>query len=512
MNQPTTSRPTMGRDTSSQHTSKPTGPSVRRWPHRLLPDRRRVITKAFLPGEETFSDGRSRVKAVMDRILSLPDAEATPLLEALLEDFGQRHREYANVLEASFERVAHHMDEGQDASRERRLLVGAYFTHEFSIEAAALFNPSLVPAPDQSTAGPGELRVVMSARAVGEGHLSSIELRSGVVTVDGELTLDEQTPYISTGHRRRPTYDKRLFVAKLLEMGGDKTVVSRLVNPLADAFSYDELAGSIAAHAGRRTRATADTIHLVHWLASSNYVVSFPRDSRVSERVMFPAGPNESQGMEDARFVRFTDDDGSVVYFATYTAFDGTAILPQSIETRDFLTFRVATVSGKCAVNKGMALFPRRLNGHYAMLSRMDSANMYFMLSDNSRHWDEASKLELPARAWNLVQRGNCGSPIETGEGWLVMTHGVGPMRRYSIGAMLLDLDDPRRVVADLPDPLLVPNEEERDGYVPNVLYSCGGLVHGDHLVLPYGFSDYGIGFATLSLSDVVAHLLDNRV
>jgi predicted GH43/DUF377 family glycosyl hydrolase len=491
---------------------KPSPLSMRRSQHRLLPDARRVITKAFLPGEEAFADGRSRVKAVLDRVLSLSDAEATPLLESLLDDFGRRHRDYRGVLEASFERVAHHLDEGQNPSVERKLLVGAYFTHEYSIEAAALFNPSLVPAPDQSGVRDGELRVVMSARAVGEGHLSSIELRTGVVRADGEIVIDPVTPYVSTGHRRSPVYDKRPFVAKLLEMGGDKTVVSRLINPLPDGFSYDELQDSIARHRGRRTQAGTETIHLIHWLASSNYVVSFPRDSRVDERVLFPAGPNESHGMEDARFVRFIDDDGSVVYFATYTAFDGTGILPQSIETRDFMSFRVATVSGTCSLNKGMALFPRRLNGHFAMLSRMDSANLYFMLSDDSRHWDEATRLELPTHTWNLIQRGNCGSPIETPHGWLVMTHGVGPMRRYSIGAMLLDLDDPRRVIADLPTPLLVSGEEERDGYVPNVVYSCGSLVHGDHLVLPYGFSDSGIGFVTLSLSDVVGRLLEHRL
>ena len=471
-----------------------------------------MITKPFLPGEETFSDGRSRVKATLSRILALSDVEATPLLEALLEDFGRRHQDYRDVLETSFERVAHHLEEGEKPSVERRLLIGAYFTHEFSIEAAALFNPSLVAAPDQSSAGKGELRVVMSARAVGEGHLSSIELRTGMVSCDGDVTIDEATPFVSTGRRKSPIYDKRLFVAKLLEMGGDKTVVSRLINPLADGFAYEELVDSIARQGGRRIQARSDTIRLIHWLASSNYVVTFARDSRIDQRVVFPSGPNESRGMEDARFVRFVDDDGSVVYYATYTAFDGTDILPQSIETRDFLSFRVATVSGSCALNKGMALFPRRINGQYAMLSRMDSANLYFMLSDNSRHWDEATRLDLPPRSWNLVQRGNCGSPIETADGWLVLTHGVGPMRRYCIGAMLLDLDDPRRVISDLPTPLLAPGDDERDGYVPNVVYSCGSLVHGDHLVLPYGFSDYGIGIVTLSLSDVLAQLRQNRL
>jgi predicted GH43/DUF377 family glycosyl hydrolase len=294
-------------------------------------------------------------------------------------------------------------------------------------------------------------------------------------------------------------------------MGADRTVVSRTLNPLPSGFTYAQLSASIAKHYGRVSRG-AETIRLIHWLASSNYVVTFPRDSRIDERVIFPAGPNESRGMEDARFVRFVDDDGSMIYYATYTAFDGVAVLPQIIETRDFLSFRIATLNGSCAENKGMALFPRQLHGRYGMLSRQDGENLYMMTSDNVRHWEQAEKLHLPARPWSLIQGGNCGSPIETADGWLVLTHGVGPMRRYSIGAMLLDLDRPQTVIAYLPEPILAPVEEERDGYVPNVVYSCGSLVHGDQLMLPYGFSDSGIAIATLSLSETLETLKENPV
>jgi predicted GH43/DUF377 family glycosyl hydrolase len=485
-------------------------PTLKTMPHRLLPDSRRVITKPFLPGEETFSDGRSRVRVILERIMAMSDAEAAPLLATVLERFAHRHHDYTRVLECAFGHVAHHLEEGESPSAERRLLIGAYFTHEFSIEAAALFNPSAVASPDQTGLQRGELRFIMSLRAVGEGHLSSIELRTGVVNAEGGVTIDPVTSYVSTGQRKPPTYDKNLFFAKLEEMGGDRTIVSRMLNPLPAAFTYGQLVASITQH-GRR-RGTAPTTRLLHWLASSNYVVSFDRASRIDERVLFPAGPNESRGMEDARFVRFLDDDGSIVYYATYTAFDGTGVLPQLIETRDFLSFRVSTLSGSCVANKGMALFPRRMNGRYVMLSRMDSENIHVMTSDHIRHWDDAEKLDMPTRPWALIQRGNCGSPIETPDGWLVLTHGVGPMRSYSIGAMLLDLEHPQCVVADLPEPILVPQDDGRDGYVPNVVYSCGSLVHGDHLVVPYGFSDFGIAIATLSLSEVLGMLRENRV
>jgi predicted GH43/DUF377 family glycosyl hydrolase len=480
--------------------------------HRLLPDASRVITKPFLPGEEKFSGVASRVEIILCRVLALPEAEVTSLLARLLRDFGSRHRDYEQILESSFANVAHHLSHGVELTRERGLLIGAYFTHEFSIEAAALFNPSIVAAPDQSALQPGELRFIMSARAVGEGHLSSIEFRTGIVDADGGIVLDPLSPYAMTGHRETPIYDKQLFSTKLTELGADMTSVAGVLEPLPAEFSYKQLSASIGRIEKDHSRGSVETLRLIHWLSSSNYVVTFPGDSQLAERVIFPAGPNESRGMEDARFVRFIDDDGSVTYYATYTAFDGVNILPQCIVTKDFLSFRIETLNGSGARNKGMAFFPRRIDGRYAMLGRCDAESIFLMTSDNVRLWNRAEKIHVHMRSWELVQMGNCGSPIETADGWLVLTHGVGPMRRYSIGAMLLDIDDPRRVVAQLPEPLLLPSEADRNGYVPNVVYSCGSLVHRDHLVLPYGFSDFGIAFMTLSLGELLESLRANQV
>jgi predicted GH43/DUF377 family glycosyl hydrolase len=250
-----------------------------------------------------------------------------------------------------------------------------------------------------------------------------------------------------------------------------------------------------------------ETIEVIHWLATSNYDVTYAPDSAISERVIFPDSPTESHGMEDARFVRFVDDDDSACYYATYTAYDGHGILPQLIETRDFLRFNVRTLNGTGAQNKGMALFPRRVGGKFAMLSRHDGENLFFMTSDNIRFWHDAEKLQVSRRCWEIIQIGNCGSPIETEVGWLVLTHGVGPMRTYAIGAMLLDLEDPRRVIGQLPGPLLAPEPDEREGYVPNVVYTCGGLAHDGQLILPYGFSDVGIRVATIPLDDLLSRL-----
>ena len=250
-----------------------------------------------------------------------------------------------------------------------------------------------------------------------------------------------------------------------------------------------------------------ETEKIIHILASSNYVTSFPPESALTERVIFPAGPHETRGMEDARFVRFIESDGTVKYYGTYTAFDGFKILPQLIETEDFVSFTISTLNGSAAQNKGMALFPRQIDGRYVMLSRKDRENLHLATSSDVRLWSDVTEIRRPSNPWDLVQIGNCGSPLETEAGWLVLTHGVGPMRRYAIGALLLDLEDPRRVLGHLRDPLLIPDATEREGYVPNVLYSCGALINGDQLVLPYGFSDSGIGVALIPLADLLAEL-----
>ncbi len=489
--------------------------SIERTAHRFLPDPRRVIAKPHLPGEEIFfPDGRSRVKVVLERILAIPESDVSTIVSEVLAGFGHRHREFTRVLQEHFELVARHLEPGVMLTEDRRLLVGAYFTNEYSIEAAALFNPSMVPAPDQSGLAAGQQRFIMSVRAVGEGHISSIGFRNGTIDKRGRLKVEAVSPYATTGVRTTPIYEKPLFGRTLGELGANAGIAAQVLDPLSDHFTFDELDARVNPLKDQLPGDGSDvfeTIKLIDLLATSNYVVTYPNASAISERVIFPAGPRESQGMEDARFVRFVHDDGSVAYFATYTAFDGVGVIPQLIETDDFISFKVATLNGSQARNKGMALFPRKVGGKFMMLGRSDRENTYLLRSDNVRFWNETQLLQSPQRSWELVQIGNCGSPIETDAGWLVITHGVGPMRRYALGAMLLDLEDPSRAIAHLPEPLMVPQEDEREGYVPNVLYSCGSMVHDDRLVLPYGFSDGGIKVATIHLPDLLQCLLAHR-
>jgi predicted GH43/DUF377 family glycosyl hydrolase len=445
---------------------------------------------------------------IIGRVLGLADAEVAVTLAATHRAFVNRHDSMAEVFSRSFEQVVNHIERPEDLSEDRRMLIGAYFSHEYSIEAAALNNPSIVPAPDQSGLEPGELRFVMSLRAVGEGHISCIEFRSGVIGSDGEPRIDDPGPQPETGTRTLSFYDKGFFTSRLMELGALNDISGPILDSLSEQFTIEEVEEAIRSQNRLAERPIAfETIRVIHWLASSNYSLDFDPESRLSERVIFPAGPTESQGMEDARFVQFTDDDGTVRYFATYTAFDGFQILPQLIETPDFVSFRIRTLGGIRAINKGIALFPRKIDGRFAALSRYDNESNYVMFSDTVRFWDDAERLQVPKSPWELVQIGNCGSPLETEAGWLVITHGVGPMRQYSLGAILLDLDDPRQVVGHLDEPILVPEEDERDGYVPNVVYSCGSLIHGDLLVLPYGFSDQATRIATIPIDDLLGRL-----
>lgn len=482
--------------------------------HRLLPDARRVLAKPFVPGEEVALPGPSRAQQLLQRISAIPEADVSRLLAEIVESFGSRHQHFEQLLERHFRLAAPALDSTASLSRERRLLIGAYFTHEYSVEAAALFNPSLVLSPDQSELGPGEQRLVMSLRAVGEGHLSSIEFRSAIVRADGQLRFEALSGFLTEGQRTSPSrYDKPLFSAKLRELGAANDIAWQVLEPLRDHFTLSELESSLCALEARGLPPAIgfETVKIIRVLAASNYVTTFPADSALSERVIFPAGPNETRGMEDARFVRVTDDDGSLKYYATYTAYDGFQILPQLIETSDFRTFAISTLNGAAAQNKGMALFPRPVGGAYLMLSRKDRENLHLARSNDVHFWNEATELYKPTHAWELLQIGNCGSPLETSAGWLVLTHGVGAMRRYALGALLLDLDDPSRVIGQLSEPLLAPRGEEREGYVPNVLYTCGGLIHGADLLLPYGFSDSGVGIVTLALSDLLAELQSPR-
>ncbi len=477
---------------------------------RLRPDARRVIAKPFVPGAEPSPDGSSRVERILSRILALSEEVVAATLSATYEAFRPRHLSFTSVLEQSFANVAHHIGRPDELSVERRRLIGAYFTHEYSVEAAALSNPSMVAAPRQDGVEPDALSFIMSLRAIGEGHVSSIQFRSGVVDEKGGIVLDDTTPFVTTAQHRPVVYDKPMFSGKLEEIHSLSKTAALLLDDLPDRFTMAELEAVIhqaelsADRSGQDIRRVTRTMH---WLASSNYESVFDVETRISERVLFPAGPTESQGMEDARFVRFTHDDGEVTYFATYTAFDGFQILPQLIETTDFLSFRISTLNGRAAANKGIALFPRKIDGQFVALARLDNENNQVMRADNVRFWHDSQVMQRPEQPWELMQIGNCGSPLETEQGWLALTHGVGPMRRYVLGAVLLDLHDPARIIGRLNEPLLAAVDDERDGYVPNVVYSCGALIVKDLLVLPYGYSDVGARIATLRVGDLLSAL-----
>ena len=464
----------------------------------------RVITRPHIPGDKV------RTRGLIVRVSKLRDDDVHNLLEAVYEDFSGRHRNFREALQRNFDGIAEHVPKRISLSSEQELLLGAYFTAEYSVEAAALFNPSVVIHPDQKGVDKGSQRFVMSFRATGEGHVSSIEFRSGIVDANDDILFDPISQYVATPEMHTdPVYHRLHFRRKLEEMGIRDVITNHLLEELDESFTFDELGTQIQKLRSTKFRREDKdyAIDTVLWLARSNYEVIFRPDEQISERVIFPVSENESAGIEDARFVRFKDDDGSVIYYATYTAYNGFTILPQILETTDFLTFKMHTLSGKNAQNKGMALFPRKINGNFVMLSRQDGVNNYIMFSDSVRFWNEAELLQEPVHPLEFVQVGNCGSPVETSAGWLTLFHGVGPMRKYSIWAELLDIDDPSRVIGRLNEPILTPDEHERDGYVPNVVYSCGSMLHGDALILPYGIADQRCRVATVSIPELLTRL-----
>ncbi len=452
--------------------------------------------------------GHERAKITIERILSLSDEETYSNLHRVLASFSLRHRNVTKIFEDHFDRIVDIMKEEVDIgpdtiSLERKLLMGAYFTMEYAISSAAFFNPSIVEDPDQYNLEDGQKRVILSFRATGEGHISSIEFRGGVLDKDNNLRLEPAGELVDVPETvKRHVYDKKHFLKKLHEMKLPRDVIGMVVDNLPDKFIYGELQASIA-HCFKEQDVgfhTRKILRSINWVAKSHYEVSFSLDTAISERVIFPVSYTESKGIEDARFVRFVDDDGSVTYYATYVAYNGLAILPKLLETKDFYHFKVSPLYGECVQNKDLALFPRKINGKYAMVSRFDNVNNYIIYSEDIHIWQNAHKIQEPRYAWELMQVGNCGSPVETEEGWLLITHGVGPMRTYSLGAVLLDRKDPSRIIGRLEEPLISPNEEERVGYVPNVVYSCGSIIHNNELVIPYAMSDYASTIATVPL------------
>lgn len=411
----------------------------------LRPDPARVIVRPFKPATEPRDlnpTDKMRANHIVERVLALGSEAVAAELADVLDNFQGRHR---NLLER-FEARADEMEEAflthGEFSKIQRQLVGAYFLNEYSFEASALFNPSIVPHPDQSDAPKGGVQFVLSLRAIGEGHVSSLTFRTGTIAANGSLAID----------------------------------------PAARLASIPRICHRVTGPDG-------DSVELI-----------FRPEEDLTERVLFPVTESQSNGIEDARFVQFDDGDRKT-YYATYTAYSGRAIRSELIETRDFMSFRLAPLRGAAARNKGMALFPRKIGGKYAMIARQDNENLYLIYSDDLYTWESGQTVMRPEFPWEFVQIGNCGSPIELDEGWLLLTHGVGPVRRYSIGAALLDKSDPSKVLARLREPLLRPEPSEREGYVPNVVYTCGAMRHRDLIILPYAVSDTFSNFATIKIS-----------
>jgi predicted GH43/DUF377 family glycosyl hydrolase len=483
--------------------NKPPAPHAKRIGPTLTPDRARVLMRPFRPTTDEIA------RRVVARVTALPDEEVARLLGEVLGEFANRHEQVEAILGKRFDEVVMYLEPGAEPSTERRMLIGAYFTHEYSPESAALFNPSIVPHPDQSGLPRGALRFILSLRATGEGHISSITFRTGTVSANHRITLTPPVPFAAEPERvPNAAYDKGLFAHKLQEAGVQNDFCRRVLDQLHEDFTLKELHQVLLASGLTEDTSDATATRAARGillLAESNYEVNFAPESRVSQRVLFPSAPSQSNGIEDARFVRFRNDDGSFSYYATYTAYDGKITLPQLLETPDFVHFKFSTLNGPAVQNKGMALFPRKINGKYAMLSRQDDENILLMFSDNVHFWQTPELLLAPAQPWEFIKIGNCGSPIETEAGWLVLSHGVGAMRKYCLGAFLLDLQDPSRVIGRLREPLLSPNEAEREGYVPNVVYTCGALPHGRELVIPYAMSDSATSFATVPLDELLA-------
>lgn len=472
----------------------------------LLPDPSRVVAKLYLPGEGV-ARSRSRAADIVDRVLKAPPATLAESARAIVDDFGSRHGDLGERLVSHAATVTFRSSEATPAelTPDQVTVLGAAFTMEYAVEGAALCNPSAVEHPDQSGLGAGELRVAVALRAIGEGHISSIGFASAVIGPGGWAFENRDRPV--AGATVTEGDWTRAHLREALEQEGRLNELSAaIVRALPATFRSGQVEDAIrrlpVELAQRRDlHGDLDTIRTMAWSA---YHARFDDSTTLEQRVLLPYADEESHGMEDARFVRFTDSDGTQEYRATYTAYDGRAIAPRLIVSADLQHFRIHRLSGPAAVNKGMALFPRRVGADMLALTRTDGENLSLARSRDGLVWSGASVIHRPSRLWDVVQTGNCGSPIETDRGWLVPVHGVGPMRVYSIGMLLLDLDDPRKVIAELEQPLLHPGGPLREGYVPNVVYSCGGVVHDGVLWLPFGVGDARIRVGSIALDELV--------
>jgi predicted GH43/DUF377 family glycosyl hydrolase len=482
---------------------------IERKPVKVYPDPKRVIARFFFNGEE-------RAKEVIQRVMELSEEEVFNIISPLLQEYSKRHRNITKVLNRHCYKLKHLFDElkidFEEVQPYRKLLLGSYFTHEYSIESAAFFNPSIIEDPDQSELEDGEKRIIISFRAVGEGHISSIAFRRALMDKHNNISVIPAGNYIDEAEViRNARYNKKLFFEKAVASKVDIHVLKEIEKKLDEHFDYSTLRKIILdSQKLQKNKVKNMEFEKVLWLSDSYYEIIFSLDTDISDRVIFPISEFERKGIEDARFVKFVEDDGRILYYATYTAYDGALIMPKLLQTVDFYDFKIRPLFGAGAQNKNLALFPRRINGKYAMMSRIDGWNNYLMYSENINVWENPTVLQAPLYPWEYIQIGNCGSPIETEHGWLVITHGVGPMRRYCLGASLHDLNDPSVEIGRLREPLLVPNHDEREGYVPNVVYSCGSIINEGQLIIPYGLSDYSSSFATVDMNALIDSIKSN--
>jgi predicted GH43/DUF377 family glycosyl hydrolase len=476
-------------------------------------DPSRVIARFLYTNDERSAD-------IIGKVLAMSDEEANIALSQVLRGYSKRHRNISMIFERHFNKLNHLFKNLEiipgKIDQMRKVLIGSYFTMEYSIESAAFFNPSIVEDPDQSELRSDEKRVIFSFRATGEGHISSLVFRDAIIDKDNNIIFEPAGKMLAEADIiKRHVYNKKSFIRKLDEMHDFDNKISPLfvLEKLGDSFTYDELKRAVE-ETKNSNQLSPDKEYMINqliWLAKSHYEIEFSLDSAISERVIFPISETEKNGIEDARFVTFKENNGEKTYYATYTAYDGTTILPKLLETKNFYQFKVMPIHGEIARNKGMALFPRKINGKYAMLCRIDGINNYIAFSEKISMWHEAKLIQKPKYPWEFIQIGNCGSPIETEDGWLVITHGVGPMREYVLGASLFDLDNPEKEIGRLNTPLMMPNDKEREGYVPNVIYSCGSIVHNGNLVIPYAMSDYASTYATVDLAELLNELKNSK-
>ena len=474
-------------------------------------DKSRVIIKPFMPVSPVSPGYAARMKRLLKRIMELTEQEAVVVLDDVFLEFRNRHRDLEGVFALRYEQIKNLLPPRYQPSKTKRLLIGSYFMCEYSLEAAALFNPSIVPHYDQSGLKSGELRFIMSLRATGEGHISSIEFRTGIIDMKGETSLDAAGKFVTTPTLNpNPLFESTEFLGKLKDEHCLNSSTKEIVGSFGATFTRSNLLARIAGFKKRHKKLSAvqrRSVDLLESFVELNYEIGFLEQLPISERAIYPVSSFEINGIEDARFVRFVDDNGVVTFYATYTAYNGKSIMPLLLETVDFSRFRVSSLSGEAAKNKGMALFPRKVNGRYAMISRQDGENLFIAFSDNAHQWKDPVDLMTPTYNWEFTQIGNCGSPIETEKGWLLLTHGVGPVRKYCIGAALLDLHNPAKVIGRLKEPLIAPDESEREGYVPNVVYTCGAILHNGRLIIPYAMSDHATRFASVSVEELLERM-----